>query len=110
MADDRKNKERVLLEAIKMSILMSDEEKSFWTGNIPTLPDSILDEVLKAVNGSNKTVESYITAAIESDPDINYLAEIKTKVNKARKKAVAIDEEESKKDLDEDLEKQIQNL
>ena len=110
MADDRKKKEKLLKEAINRSILVDDEEKVFWLENVSTLPDPILDNVLKAFSSNNEITDEYINTAIKDNPDKDYFAEIKNKVMQIKKAAIEMDEEESKAKLDEDLEKQIKNL
>ncbi len=89
---------------------LSKEEKSFWVKNLPNLPDHTLLNVLAAISESNNVMNESISAAIEANPDNNYLKQITNKINQIKKHAFNMEEEDMKISAEQDLEKQMENL
>ena len=108
--NNRKNKEKQLLKELKKCWYLPKEDKSFWIENMSDLPNHTLLNVLKSIQHSNKLMSKFLQTAIDENPGNNYVKEIKAKINQIKLKAFEIEEEESKSKLDDELERQINNI
>jgi hypothetical protein len=107
---NRLKKEKDLEDNLERCLVLPGEEKKFWLARIKTLPDSILENVLKSVSAKNKIVDSYIAAAIKKNKKHDYVAELKATVVDIQQKAFDLESKSEAQASEEDLEKQIQNL
>jgi|WetSurMetagenome_2_1015567.scaffolds.fasta_scaffold127774_2 hypothetical protein len=109
MAAQKKLKEALKKEILR-SLLISDEDKAYWLGNIDDLPDVLVDEMTRVVLKKNTVVDGYLDTALGNDPDHKYLAELKNKLAKAKKKAFSIDEKTEKGRAEKYLENKLKKI
>lgn len=107
---NRKQKERLLKEEIERCILLPPEEKNFWLESAETLPDPMLDEVIRVVQEKNVVVDQYVEAALAEDKDRKYLSELKAKIKKMKAEAFEIEEKNEGENVEEILEQQLDDL
>ena len=106
----RTQKEKILLKEVALCLLMPAEEKRFWIDSAPLLPDQALDNAIRLISVKNRVVDKYTRAALAQDKDHIYLAELKAKVDKIKRRAFAIDEESQKAAIEKKLSEELKNL
>lgn len=107
---DRQLQEQQLHDELFRCILLTEEDKTFWSENASSLPQVVLDNVLRIVQEKNKTVDEYVAAALAEDKDHRYLAELKAKIQQIKKKVFELEEGEKKEDLEKMLEEQLKDV
>lgn len=107
---DRAQKEAELLKALKECWYLPEEEISFWTENIRSLPDHSLDNVLAEVSRSNRIMSGSINAALGKNPNNTYLEEIKSKIKKIKKTAFEIEEGSPREKAEKELEQKLKEI
>lgn len=107
---NRKQKEQQLRDELSRSMLISDEDRMFWNDQLSTLPDALLEIVLREISESNGQVDAYVEAALEEDKDHKYLSELKEKIKQMKEKAFAMEEGVEKESAEETLEQQLEDL
>ena len=82
-----------LSKEIQRSILLSDKEKKYWLGLVPTMPNVMANIVFKIIRKKNALTDRYIETAMAGEPKINHLIELKAKIEKIKKRAFKMDEQ-----------------
>lgn len=91
-------------------ILLPEEDKKFWIDHAASLPNALLDTVIKILEQMNKQVDEYLEAALADDPNHKFLSELKEKIKRIKEKAFSMEEGEEKEDAEDILKKQLENL
>ncbi len=95
---------------VQRSLLLSDEDKQYWLGNIDKFPQTLLDYFFKIISEKNRLVDRCIDRALQDDPAI--VPELKEKVRKMKKDILSLEENEESRpeDVEKSLEEQLNNL
>lgn len=109
-ATDRSSKENRLKRAIAECIILDPEDRDFWLSHTGVLPNVVLDNVSAILENKKKSIDVYISAALEKDVDKKYLAELKVNIEKIKKEAFSIDESTTQKSAEEILTEQLKKL
>ena len=107
VSDEFKNK---FSAEVQRSLLLSDEDKQYWLGNIDKFPQTLLEYFFKIIAEKNQIVDRCINRALQDDPGI--VPELKEKVRKMKKDILALEETDESKpeDLEKSLEEQLSSL
>jgi len=106
----RKQKEEQLALSLTRCLVISDEDRKFWLGQIPTLPEAMMDKVFQSVESKNAVMDKYLEAALAEDKDHKYLTELKEKIKNIKEKAFAMEEAGQKGGAEATLEEQLKNI
>lgn len=101
---------KAVVDEINKSILLKDEEKEFWLSKINSLPTAVLKGVYEAVKGKNELMGEYLNAAFESDPDQNYVKQLKQKIKKIKNDTLKIEEDKQSQDAEQLLTAELDKL
>ena len=107
---NRKKFEEKLKASLVRCLLLAEEEKFFWLGQITTLPDSLMKDVFDAVEAKNLMMDEYKKEALRHDPDHKLLIELKTKINQIKKGALQLEEKAMNPHAEADLKQQLKNI
>lgn len=107
---NRKQKEKLLISEVKRSLLLTKEEKKFWTEQASSLPDQVLENTILAITTKNRVVDKYTKAALAKDKDHILLTELNAKVQMIKRKAFSFDEESQKTDVEKQLSEELQDI
>lgn len=105
-----KEKIQTAAKEIQRSLLMTVKDKKYWLAQLPTLPDFAIDSLLKSLEGKNKTIDQYMSAALAGDNGHQYLNQFKSKKEKILQRAFQIEEKAEGETAEEQLKKQIENI
>jgi|GEM_PF-1539768 len=106
----RELKEKRLKNAIAKCMILDDEDRDFWLSHASLLPDIVLANVTEMIEAKNAVMDDYVNAALKNDPDKKYLTTLKTRIQKIKQKAFALDESEEHSDAQTSMEEQLKDL
>lgn len=107
---ERVQKENRLKQAIAECLILDPEDRNFWLNHISVVPEMVLENVTKILESKKKSIDVYINAALEKDPDKKYLSNLKQTILKIKEEAFNIDESSTKKTAEENLKDQLKKL
>ena len=110
MQKSRKKLEKNLRESLVRCLLLPEEEKKFWLGQVAVMPDSLLLNVFDAVETKNLIMDCYTKEALKKDPDHKFLAALDEKIKQIKKGALMLEERAEIIDMDADLKKKLKNI
>jgi hypothetical protein len=95
---------------IRRSLLIDEEEKTYWLENLDVLPVQVFETVLRIIKEKNWVVDKYVDAALKADANI--IPELKNKLKQLKKKIAAFKEiqETGAENAEERLLEEIQKL
>lgn len=106
----RKTNEKHLRDAIAKCLILDDEDRDFWLSQAGLLPDIVLANVTEMIEAKNAIIDKYVKAALKNDPDKKYLAELKSRIQKIKEQAFALDESKEHQGAQASLEEQLKHL
>lgn len=107
---DRQQKIKIFIKEVKRCLLLSKEERDYWSNNAETLSDAVLDDLTNAVSEKNKKMDNYISIALMNDKDGKILGELKQTVKNTKKKIISSKEDEDVDSAEESLAESLKNI
>lgn len=92
------------------SLIMTDDDKSYWLKAAEGLNPEILESVYNMVKDRNEMISGYIRVALQHDPDQQYLNELKTKIKELKKNTLQIEEKSTQPNAEDELAQKLAEL
>lgn len=90
--NNRSKLSKKLAKEIRRSILLSEKDKNYWIGLIPSMPDVLVGIVYGMIRQKNDITDHYIEIAMAGKSGKKYLIELKTNIVNIKKRALEMDE------------------
>jgi transcriptional regulator NrdR family protein len=93
---------------VSVSLLLSRRTKDLWLSKADKLPFEVLKLTYRHIKKDNDKIRRYLIEAVKAKPDS--LNKINQKIKKVEREVMRLEEQDSKPNADEQLEKQIKEL
>lgn len=107
---DRKQKIELFKKEVKRCLLLSKDERAFWSGRAHSLADEALDDLIEAVSKKNKKMDKYVIIALMNDVEGKILGDLKQTIKTTKKNIVGAREDDEKVEAEEVLYEKLKNM